>query len=291
MKPAPFKFCEPRSSEELLSLLREFGGDCRILAGGQSLVPLMNMRMVQPRVLVSINKCHDLNYLKIERGQLACGAVVRQRDIEVSQEVREACPLLSEAAPHIGGLANRNRGTVCGSLAHADPLAELPAVALALEAEMIINGVQGRRVVAACNFFVSELTTCLEQGEMLEEVRLPVAPKNSRVAFAEAGNKRHGFAIAGVGGQLSLDQSGKCVDARLACIGGGPTPRRLLRAEKVIRGQVVSEALLREVEEQASEDVDPPEDFHADAAYRRQLIGVLSRRVVGKAYWQERTAQ
>lgn len=281
MKPAPFEFFAPRSREEMLELLARYGDDARILSGGQSLVPLMNMRIVQPRIVISINKCPELAYIRQSDGRLACGALTRQAEAEESAEVRSACPLLSEAMPLVGGAANRNRGTICGSMAHADPLAEPPAVAVALEAEMVVASAAGRRMLPAEAFFVSELTNAMLPGEMLEEVRFP-AKRNARAAFLEVANRRHAFAVVGVAAQFEVDTAGRCRGVRLAAIGVGSTPARLREAERALEGQAVTEAALKQISEAAREGIEPLGSFHADADYRLHMAGVLARRAVAQ---------
>ena len=282
MKPAPFEFFAPRTREEVLKLLARYGDDARILSGGQSLVPLMNLRLVQPRILISINSCPELSYIRRSDSDLACGALTRQVEVEDSAEVRSACPLLSEAMPLMGGAANRNRGTVCGSMAHADPLAEPPAVAVALEAEMVVGNAGGRRILPAEAFFVSELTNAMVPGEMLEEVRFPTR-RDARAAFVEVANRQHGFAVVGVAAQLEIDTAGLCRSVRLAAIGVGPTPARLRAAERVLEGQAVTDLALKHVVEAARETIEPVGSFHADAEYRLHMAGVLARRAVAQA--------
>lgn len=283
MKPAAFDYHAPDSLEETLALLARHGDDARILAGGQSLVPLMNMRMVQPEVLISLHRCAELDYLRAEDGRLACGAMARQWVVEESNMVRDAGPLLAEALPLVGGRASRNRGTVCGSMAHADPLSELPAVALALDAEFAINGVQGRRSVAAADFFVSEMTTCIAPGEMLEAVYFPCAPVGARAAFVETGNRAHGFALVGVAAQLEVNADGNCTRARLAALGVGATAVRLSAAEEVLNGQPLDGGAPRDAGAAAAESVAPVGNLHADADYRRHLLAELVERAVRAA--------
>ena len=280
MKPAPFEFFSPGSLEETLGLLARYGDECRILAGGQSLVPLMNLRMVQPRVLISINRCRDLAYLEADDTHLRCGALTRQREAEHSALVRETCPLLAAALPYVGGLANRNRGTVCGSLAHADPVAELPAVAVALGATFVVNGVNGIREVAAEDFFISELTTCIGPGEMLQEVRFPRCAAGGRAAFVESGNRRHGFALVGMAGSFAWQDNGSCAKARIAAIGLGPTAIRLRSAEAALVGRRPDASARGAALAVAAEGASLTDDFHADAAYRKQLASVLLERLI-----------
>lgn len=283
MKPAPFQFHAPRTLDETLALLARYGEDARILAGGQSLVPLLNMRMSRPAVLVSINHCPELAHIRHEGAHLTIGALTRQIAAERSAEVQASCPLLAAALPYVGGMANRNRGTVCGSLAHADPLAELPAVAVALDAMFAVNGTTGPRDVRAEDFFLAELTTCIQPGEMLVAVSFPVASPGTRAAFAEVSNRRHGFAVVGVATQLELDAGGQCRTVRLAAVGAGAVPLRLREAEQRLAGSRLQPADLREAAALASAAADPIGDFHADAAYRKELVGTLAARAVRNA--------
>ncbi len=283
MKPAAFSFRAPRELDGVLAEMAAHGEEARILAGGQSLVPLMNLRMLQPAVLVSINDCPDLDYVRAEEEGIVIGAAARQWDVERHPLVREACPLLADALQYVGGRSNRNRGTVCGSLAHADPLAELPTVALALEATMIANGPGGRRAVPARDFFLGALENCLEPEEVLEAVRFPRRAAGERACFLESGNRKHGFALAGVAVTLSLDADGRCRSPRLAVMGGESIARRLAEPEARLEGERPEPALLAEVARIAEGSVQMAGDFHADSAYRAHLVGVLLQRAVRHA--------
>ncbi len=280
MKPAPFEFYAPRSVDEVLALLSEFGEDARILAGGQSLVPLMSFRMLQPRAIISINDCEELSFIRLEGNSISCGALTRQAEAERSSLINEHCGLLARALPYVGGIANRNRGTVCGSLAHADPLAELVAVAVALDAIFCIGSANGLRQVPASAFFISELTTCIGPGEMLQLVRFPLRPNTARSAFVEVSNRRHGFAVVGIAAQLELDTANVCHGARFAVIGAGQIACRLHRVEQLFVGQQITTEIVREAADMAESLVDPASDIHADSEYRRQLTGVLLARAV-----------
>jgi CO/xanthine dehydrogenase FAD-binding subunit len=282
LKPASFDFHAPRSLDHVLALLGDHGEDCRILAGGQSLVPLLNLRMLQPAVLISINECAELSYIRETPSAIVCGALTRQIEVERSELVQRDVPLLAKAARLIGGMANRNRGTVCGSLAHADPLAELPAVALALDATFVVNGKGGRREVAAVDFFLSELSTCIEPGEMLEAVRFPKRAAGERATFLELGNRRHGFAVAGLAVQLNFDGNKKCIGARVAALGAGAVALRLRGTEEILRGNSLAPDIIDDAAEAAYRDVDPPSDIHADAAHRRHLVRTLLSRAVNE---------
>ena len=280
MKPAAFDYHRPDSLEEACALLAEYGEDARVLSGGQSLVPLMNMRILSPAVLIDINRCRELAYLRREDDMIVCGALTRQGEAETSDMVATNLPLMAAAMPHVGVRANRNFGTVCGSLAHADPLAELPSVAAALDARFVIASTRGQREVGAGDFFVSALTNCLEPDEMLAEVRLPVMPEGARCAFLEIANRAHGFAVAGIAACVVFADDGRCVSPRLAAMGAGETTVRLGGAETLLEGQKLDEALIAEAGAAATGAADPGDDVHASAAYRAQVIGSLVRKAL-----------
>jgi carbon-monoxide dehydrogenase medium subunit len=291
VKPAAFKYARPASAEEVLSLLAEHGADARILAGGQSLVPLMNMRILSPAVLIDINRCADLSYLRQEDGVIACGALTRQGEAERSALVADRLPLMASALPHVGVRANRNFGTVCGSLAHADPLAELPSVAAALDARFVIASARGRREVGAEVFFVSALTNCVEPDEMLAEVRLPVTRPNTRTAFLEIANRAHGFAVAGLAAAIEFTTGGRIVRARLSAMGAGDTTTRLHGVEALLDGEVLDDALIREAGDAASNAAEPSSDVHATAAYRAHVTGSLVRKALRQMQAQTEVAR
>ena len=280
MKPAPFEYFAPETAEEALALMAEHGVEARPLAGGQSLVPLINMRMAQPSVLIDLNRCPELAYLREEDGMLVSGPMTRQRELELSETVRAACPLIAKAMPHMGHATIRNRGTAGGSLSHADPSAELPGVALALGAEMIAGGPNGRRTVPATEFFFAELTTALEPDEMLCEIRFPEAPAGSRAAFAEVGSHFGGLALVGVAAQIDLDSAGRCTKAALAATGAGERPTRLSSTEAVLTGEVLEKQSIAEAAEAAAGDVEPLEDLHATAHWRRRAAVAMAARAL-----------
>ncbi|WP_353194230.1 FAD binding domain-containing protein [Pusillimonas noertemannii] len=282
MKPAKFEYHAPKTLDEAVNLLGRYGEDARILAGGQSLVPLLNFRIFQPQALISINHCAELAYLRVEPDGLVCGALTRQAEAEQSADVQDTCPLLSAALPWIGGVSNRNRGTVCGSLAHADPLAELTAVAMALDARFSIVGTKGRRQASAAEFFLGDLTTCIEPGEMLEAVHFPRSGKNASAAFVEVGNRWHGFAVVGVGAHVECDDVGVFQTVRLSAIGVGSTPVRLTESEKILQGTRGETQALQEACNVAAVDLDPPGGFHADSAYKSGVLGTLVERALNE---------
>ena len=290
MKPAPFTYVAPRSAEEAQALLAQYGDEARVLAGGQSLMPLIVMRMARPAFLIDLNRCGDLFYLRSDGDWIACGAMTRQADAEKSELVRSACPILADVLTYVGHPTNRNRGTVGGTLAHADPAAELPGLALALGAEFVVEGPAGRRVIRAEDFFIDSLTTSMNTGEMLREVRFPKTTSATRSAFVERGVRRADIAIAGVAAHLELANDGSCKTASVVAIGAGPTPTRLVSVERVLRGAPLTEESIRDAAESAGNDVDPPNDLQATSEYRRKLLPVLTARALRKAVGLEASA-
>lgn len=280
MKPPPFRYARPDSLNVVLRLLAEHGGDARVLAGGQSLVPLLNFRLARPEVLVDIAMVDELSRLTIEDGLLRIGASVTQRAVETSDEVARHCPLLSKALPLVGHLQNRARGTVVGSIAHADPSAELPAVALVLGATMAVRSAAAERIIPADEFFIGPFTTALEPDEMLAEVRFP-AETTARTAITEIAPRSGDFAIAGVAGRLTINGDGRVRDVALALFGVGAVPQRLPEVERLLVGENVTAAALDQVAHVTTATARAgSEDIHADAAYRARVAGELTRRVV-----------
>lgn len=283
MKPAAFEYYDPTTTQEALQLLGGFGDEAKVLAGGQSLVPLMNFRLVRPAHIVDLNRISELRYLRADQGELCIGAMARQRDLERSSMVAEGWPLISEAARYIGHVQIRNRGTVGGSLAHADPAAELPAVMTALEARFVIRGQDGERIARPEDFFVTYLTTSLAPDELLVEVRVPRLPPRTGWSFLEV-SRRHGdFALVGVAALVTLDESGIVRRVRLAFTGAGPRPVRPVAVEEMLVGQRPDEQLFRHAGISASQDLDPSSDIHASAEYRREVGAVLARRALVQA--------
>jgi carbon-monoxide dehydrogenase medium subunit len=284
MKPAPFDYYDPRSVEEAVSLLREHGEDAKILAGGQSLMPLLSVRMARPEALIDLSKVAGLDYVRETEDVLAIGAMTSKRAVERSGLVERRQPLLHAATLWIAHPQIRNRGTVGGSMAHADPAAEYPAVALVLDAELRALGPDGERTIKAGDFFVSYLTTALEPAEVLTEVRFPVLADGTGWAFQEV-SRRHGdFAMAGVAVTLSAESAGRCREARIVLFGVGPTPIRAHGAEQMLVGEALGHALLEPAGRKASEDLDEPlSDVHASAEFRRHLAEVLTRRALAEA--------
>jgi aerobic carbon-monoxide dehydrogenase medium subunit len=283
VKPAAFDYHAPRTIEEAVGLLAAHGDDAKILAGGQSLVPLMNMRVARPRVIVDINRVRGLTRLDEARGMLRIGAMVRQRAAERAALVASRCPLLRDALLWVGHPQIRNRGTVGGSVAHADPAAELPAVLAALGGEVTVRGPRGSRTIRAAELFVTYLTTSIEPHELLTEVRVPVMPRRAGWAWMEIARRHGDFALAGVGVMLAL-RGGVIADARIGLTGVGAAPVRAAAAERVLVKRRPSEALWQEAAEAVRAAIDPDGDLHATADYRRHVAGVLTTRALREAH-------
>jgi CO/xanthine dehydrogenase FAD-binding subunit len=287
MKPAPFLYFAPRSAQEAVALLAEHGEDGRVLAGGQSLMPLMNLRMARPAALIDINRASDLSYIRRDGDWIAVGTMTRQADAEHDPLVHEHCPLLAQAISFMGHTTIRNRGTVGGSIAHADSCAELPTVAMALGAEMVVAGVAGDRTCTADEFFIDSLYTVIEPGEMLREVRFPVMARDERFSFVESGVRRADLAVAGIAARLTLDDAHVCRAITLVALGGGARPIRLLSVEAALLGNRPDAATLAELCEAARDDIDPTDDLQASAEYRREILVSLTHRALTNALSQE----
>jgi carbon-monoxide dehydrogenase medium subunit len=283
MKPPPFEYHAPATVAETVSILQQYGADAKVLAGGQSLMPLLNFRLARPAALIDINGVTELDFLERQNGWLSVGALVRQRTAEQSSLVAESCPLLAEALPLIGHFQIRNRGTIVGSLAHADPAAELGAVALVLGAEMKIRSQRGDRLLPANEFFVSYLTTALAPDELLTETRFPIAHPHTGYAFVEFARRPGDFALVGVAAVVSLDQRGRCAGARVAFTGVGPAPVLFTDTEGVLQGEPLKAQAINAFAEHIAAQLEADADIHASAEYRRELAAVLGRRAFQSA--------
>jgi carbon-monoxide dehydrogenase medium subunit len=266
-----------------LAALRQNGLDAKILAGGQSLVPLLNLRLTRPRILVDLNGISGLDRIRETAEGLTIGAMTRQSRVERSSIVQEQCPLLAEAIRHIGHLAIRHRGTIGGSLAHADPAAELPAVALALDAkfEVLADGMV--RTIRADEFFIDYLTTALRPNEILSEVIFPVLQPPSGYAVEEIARRHGDFAVAGVVVIVDLDGDGKILALRIALFGVAPTAVRARAVEQALIGQQPNDDLIRDAAALLGDALDPPTDIRASSAYRKGAAAVLTARALTKA--------
>jgi len=288
MKPAKFEYFGPTSLAEALELLHEHGDDAKILAGGQSLMPLINMRLARPKVIVDVNRIPGLDYISpTPDGGLAMGALTRQRSVEKSAMVKDRIPVLAAAMPSIGHFQIRNRGTVGGSISHADPAAELPALCLALDGEFVLSSASNQRVLKPENFFISHLTTAIEPGELLTEIRLPARSsaqsEDWRWGFQEVCRRQGDFAMVGAVSLLQLDDGGTCQSACITMFGVGGTPVRIRRAEEALMGNRINDSVLEDVSKIVSEELDPDSDIHASATYRKEVGGVIARRTLEAA--------
>ena len=283
MKPAPFAYRRPATLQEAVTLLAEFAPqDGRVLAGGQSLVPIMNFRLARPACLIDINAVQGLDRLLVQDGVLHIGARVRHAAFERPVEAGPLGTMLATVARHIGHYPIRVRGTFCGSLAHADPAAEWGLVAATLDAELIAIGAAGERRIAARDFFRSAMTTALEPNELLAEARLPILPAGTRFGFAEFSRRAGDFAMAMALAVFEID-GGVIVAPRLGIGGAEPTPRRIEAAEAILRGERPSARLFRAAAEAAAAAIDPMEDHDTDAAYRRELVTAMAYRALTQA--------
>ena len=284
MKPPSFEYAAPATVSDAVSLLQGHEGDAKVLSGGQSLIPLLNMRLARPAIVVDLARIPALDYVREVDGGLAIGAMARQRTVEFSPLVRSGHPLLHAATLLIAHPQNRNQGTVGGSLAHADPAAELPAVALALDATLRAAGPNGERTIGASDFFVTYLTTALEPAEVLVEARFPALAARTGWSIMEVARRHGDFALAGAVSTLTLDGGGHCAGARIVLFGVGSTPVRAPEAERVVVGERPDRALFDRAGEKAGAEIDEPlSDVHASAEYRRDLARVLTRRALAEA--------
>jgi carbon-monoxide dehydrogenase medium subunit len=283
MIPAPFEYVAPKTLEEAVRLLQRHGDEAKILAGGHSLLPLMKLRLAQPRYIIDIGRVRSLSYIREEGGKIAIGALTTHAEIAASQLLRAKCALLPETAENIGDVQVRNRGTLGGSLAHADPAADYPAAILALDAEMVAASAAGARTILARDFFVDMLTTQLRPGEVLSQIRVPVVAPRVGLAYCKLHQPASGFAIVGVAALLSIS-GGKIDDVAVGITGVAPKAYRAEAVEKLLRGKKVSAELLAEAAQHAGDGADPLSDLHASAEYRRAMAAVFTRRALEKAF-------
>jgi carbon-monoxide dehydrogenase medium subunit len=280
MKPARFKYLRPASLEEALAALAAHADDAKLIAGGQSLVPMLNFRLLAPAVLIDINRLPGLAAVEeTADGGLVIGALTRHRALETSAAVATCFPVVSAAVQRIGHLAIRNRGTIGGSLSHADPTAELPLMSVLLDAQLTARSAHGSRTIAAGSFFTGPLSTTLAPDEMLTRVALPPPGPGRGWAFEEFARRCGDYAIAAVGVTLGAAK-GRVTDARIAVAGGGGGPMRAARAERLMPGRALDDALLAEIAQAVDAEIEPTGDLQVSAEYRRHLIGVLVQRAV-----------
>ena len=281
MKPAPFEYFAPTSVVEAVSLLDRYGYDAKVLAGGQSLIPTMNFRLAQPSVLVDLNRVASLFYIAPTNAGVRVGAMTRQRAVERNELIARRVPLLTATMPHIAHTQIRNRGTIGGSLAHADPAAELPAVAVALDARFKLQGLSGERWVDARDFYVGLFTTALEPNEILTEIEFPALPPRTGWSIQEMARRHGDYALVGVCGHITLDESGICTHARIVFLSVGEGPTAANSAQTMLVGERPTAAIIDAVANTAATtDIDPMGDIHASAEFRRHLAQVLTKRAL-----------
>jgi aerobic carbon-monoxide dehydrogenase medium subunit len=283
VKPPRFKYAAPERVGEVVALLREFGDEAAVLAGGQSLVPLMNLRLARPAVLVDINRVSSLDGISMN-GSLTISALTRQLTVERSVDVARSAPLIVEALRYVGHVATRTRGTFGGSVAHADPAAELPAVCLALDARVHLVGPEGERTVAVDDFFVSAFTTTRRPDELLTEVALPAVETGHTGAFVELARRHGDFALVSVAVAGTIDDHGVCQGMRIALASVASTPVRARTAEDFVAGQpLADQKVLDEAQRRTVAELAPTGDIHASSEYRREVAGVLVGRALAEA--------
>ena len=289
MKPAPFDYFPPTTIDEALGYLAEYGYDAKVLAGGQSLVPMMNFRLAQPSILVDINNIKELFYIRAdEQGGLSIGALARHNQVETNSIVADRAALISETMPHIATVQVRSRGTFGGSIAHADPAAELGAVSVALDGSFLLRSKRGERWVPANEFFMGLFTSVLEPDELLIEAKFPALPERAGYALVEIARRPHDFALVGVAAVVTLGVGDRCQQARLVFFSVGDGPVEAHQASELLVGKDLSSELMRAAAETAKGEIDPGSDIHASAEYRRHLAGVLSFRALSKAFERAR---
>lgn len=283
MIPAQFDYLTPATIDEALALLAQHADDAKILAGGHSLIPAMKLRLAMPTVLIDIGRIRDLAYIREEDSQICIGAMTTHFQIEASDRLRRICAILPEAAAQIGDAQVRNRGTIGGSLAHADPAADWPAVMIALKAEMVVVGSQGERRIAADDFFVDMLTSALEAGEILREIRIPVPAGKYGQAYLKAAQPASGFAVVGVAVHLVRDASGACESASIGITGVAAKAYRAKGVEALLVGSSLDEPAIASAAATAADGVTINGDLYASETYRTHLAQVYTRRAVGEA--------
>jgi CO/xanthine dehydrogenase FAD-binding subunit len=287
VKPAAFEYHRPRDISEALALLREIGDDGKILAGGQSLMPMMNFRLAEPAHLIDINFIGGLDYIRSENGAIKIGCLARQARVLSDPLIRQRCPLLAAALAHVGYEQTRNRGTICGSLAHADPAAELPAVLLTFDGSVTVRNSTRRRELPAREFFQSYLTTAVAGDEIVLEASFPEQPANSGSSFIEFARRFGDFAIVGVAAALTLAND-EIADARIVLTGVSDKPWRERGIEEILIGKKPAPELFNQTAQGIAARIDPSSDIHASAAYRRSLANILTRRALGDAWSKAR---
>jgi aerobic carbon-monoxide dehydrogenase medium subunit len=283
MIPAPFDYVVPATLDEAVSLLAQHQDEAKLLAGGHSLIPAMKLRLAQPALLVDIGRIQDLAYITEDGGQIRIGAMTTHYQLESSARLREICPLLPECAASIGDVQVRNKGTIGGSLAHADPAADWPAAIIALGAEMLAVSAQGERTISADDFFVDLLTTALQPNEILREIRLNVPQGRKGQAYLKAPHPASGFAVVGVAVHLTLGDDGHCQSANVGITGVAAKAYRASGVESALTGNTLDSQAVGAAAAHAADGIDANADLYASAEYRRHLAQVYTRRAIETA--------
>ena len=283
MYPAAFEYLKASSIRDAISLLKQYGDDAKLLAGGQSLVPMMKLRVARPKYLIDIHRIAELNYIREETGRLCIGAMARHMEIEESSLIEAKLPMLREAASEIGDAQVRNRGTIGGGLVEADPCGDYGPVVLALNAQMKCIGPRGERVIAAADFFTFAYTTALEPDEILTEIAFPLPLKDSAGVYVKLEKVAGDFAIASAAVQLSLNASATCREIGVGAAGGGAVPQKGSSVEMLLRGKKVTDALIKQAGELILEGAEPIEDMRGSAAYKKKALSAILRRALTEA--------
>jgi carbon-monoxide dehydrogenase medium subunit len=287
VKPAPFEYFDPRTVDEAVALLERHGDDVKVLAGGQSLVPMLALRLARPAAVIDVNRVAGLDGLRQDGAMLSVGALVRQRALE--RWAAERAPLLGTAIRHVGHVAIRTRGTVAGSIAHADPASELPALLLCLDGSVVARSRRGTRTIAAREFFQGPLTTALAADELVTETRWTLPPAHAGWGFREMARRQGDFALVGVAAVVTL-AGGVVADARVAIFGAAPTPLRARETERTLTGQAVTAGVLADAAQRATAGLDAVSDIHAPAGYRVSVTRTLAARALADAAARAREA-
>jgi aerobic carbon-monoxide dehydrogenase medium subunit len=283
MIPPAFEYLRPSTIPEAIALLQQHGDDAKILSGGQSLIPMMKLRIARPAYLIDINRIAGLSYIKEEDGYLKIGGLTREAELESSPLVRSRFPIIVDTAHVIADPQVRNLATVAGNLAHGDPANDHPATMLSLGASIVATGPKGERVISVDDFFVTLFATALEQGEILTEIRVPLPPAHSGGAYFKLERKVGDFATAAVAAQLTLDRSGICQQVGIGLTNVGPTPIKARKAEDFLRGKKPDEANIRQAAQLASEEAQPSSDLRGPAEYKKGLVKELTVRALSRA--------
>ena len=292
MKPAPFEYHIPDSIDQAVELLHEYADTAKILAGGQSLVPAMNFRVVQPSMLIDLNRLKELDYVREEHDCLHIGAMTRERTLEFDTQIARRSPLLHEAAPHIAHPQIRNRGTIGGSIVNADPAAELPVLMLALNARLKARKSSGERWIDAKDFFVGMFTTALEPDEILVEIEVPFLPAHTGWSFMEVAPRAGDYALMGIATSVTLDENGKCEHARLVFLNAGDGPVDALQAAQSLSGEELTDELIAAAAAYASEnEITPFGNIHTSPEFQRHLAKVLTKNALKQAIQRAGAAQ